>query len=301
VTTTPAANDVADVAGELAASRKYRAIAPAALARVAREALKVARNRADALKRAKAKLHQIGAAFVTSEEIAQVRRVVRALPPRPSDEALRAACRTILRRHASTRERSEPDAEFYLKLWRVTGPPRSVVDLGCGLHPFALPWMGLARDCAYFAGDVDGRIAELVAPLFALGGWRGHAATLDLLAEDAPWERVLAAADATGASAATDATDARKPADVVLLMKLLPTLERQRTGAAQDLLERVRASYVVVTFPGRSLGGRTKGMVENYGRFVRDLADRARRGDGSLVEVRNVGEPTYVLRPSGLP
>jgi 16S rRNA (guanine(1405)-N(7))-methyltransferase len=266
--------DVDAVVAELRASRKYRYVAAAALARTAAAALRGARGRADAVKRAKRKLHQLFAAFVTPAEIERAQRIVGSLPANEGADALRAACREILKRHSSTRERTEPDAAWYAWIWKVTGPPRVVLDLGCGFHPFALPWMGLPAACEYLACDVDERIAALVGRLLEHCGRRGGAIATDLLASDAPIDT---------------------SADVVFVMKLLPTLERQEEGAAGRLLERLRARFLVVTFPAKSLSGRERGMAANYEAFLRDLLDRngERRFDRA---VRIEGdEPAWII------
>lgn len=272
------AEELDAVVAELRASRKYRHVAAAALGRTAEAALRGAKDRADAVKRAKRKLHQLFAAFVTSEEIERVEKIVAALPAAASDEALREACREVLKRHSSTRERAEPDASWYERIWKITGPPRSVLDLGCGFHPFALGWMGLPDECEYVACDVDERIAALVARLFERCHRRGRAVAADLLSD-----------------AAIEA-----PVDVAFLMKLLPTLERQDEGASARLLERLRARFLVVTFAAKSLGGRERGMAENYESFLRALLER--KSDAPFVCVAQIegDEPTFVLgrRPS---
>jgi len=274
--------EVDAVVAELRASRKYRHVAAAALARTAAAALRGARGRDDAVKRAKRKLHQLFAAFVTAAEIERAERIVAELPAEAGEETLREACREVLKRHSSTRERVaasrhqgvEPDASWYARIWRVTGPPRVVLDLGCGFHPFALPWMGLPRGCEYLACDVDERLAALFGRFLERCGRRGRAFVTDLLAGDA----------ALGA-----------PADVAFLMKLLPTLERQQEGAAGRLLERLHARFLVVTFPAKSLSGRERGMAANYEAFLRDLLERrGARAFDRAVRIES-DEPAWVV------
>ena len=55
-----------------------------------------------------------------------------------------------------------------------------------------------------------------------------------------------------------------EPADLVLLLKTLPVLEQVEKGAAPRLLDALNARYLLISFPTRSLGGRQKGMVQNY-------------------------------------
>jgi 16S rRNA (guanine(1405)-N(7))-methyltransferase len=282
-------SELDDVVAALAASRKYKTLAPELLRRVARRSLRGGGGQDEVVKRAKGRLHQLYSAFIAPPELERVEKLVAALPPAPDEATLRATCREVLKRHASTRERSEPDVNFYGQIWKVTGPPRRVVDLGCGLHPFALPWMGLAHDCEYVALDVDARIVAPIATLLRAMRQRGSATAIDLLSDDADDDAAL-----------------RAPADVAFALKLLPTLERQRTDASLHLLRTLRAKHLVVSFPSASLGGRDKGMDASYRQFLEGLLQRlapASAGPNATplaaVEVASAREPTWIVSLAG--
>ncbi|MEZ0266419.1 MAG: 16S rRNA methyltransferase, partial [Phycisphaerae bacterium] len=51
--------------------------------------------------------------------------------------------------------------------------------------------------------------------------------------------------------------------DVALVLKTLPCLRHQIADVG-PVLDRIRARWLVVSFPARSLGNREKGMVEQY-------------------------------------
>lgn len=59
--------------------------------------------------------------------------------------------------------------------------------------------------------------------------------------------------------------------DMVLLMKLLPVLEAQRRGSARSLLEKLPIPTIVVTFPTRTLGGRSVGMERHYAEWFESI------------------------------
>lgn len=44
--------------------------------------------------------------------------------------------------------------EFYTQLFQAVGKPQVIFDLACGLHPLALPWMGLPPSVRYHAFDI---------------------------------------------------------------------------------------------------------------------------------------------------
>jgi 16S rRNA (guanine(1405)-N(7))-methyltransferase len=154
--------------------------------------------------------------------------------------------------HASARERLPFLAPFYQRIFAQLGPVRRVLDLGCGLNPLAIPWMPLAADAVYHAYDVHGDLVQFLAAALPLLGVAGTARLSDL---------------------AQDVID--QPADLALLLKLLPTLEQLDRTAGDRLLTRLNAQHMVVSFPIRSLGGREKGMRTTYEtRFRHMIADR---------------------------
>jgi 16S rRNA (guanine(1405)-N(7))-methyltransferase len=62
-------------------------------------------------------------------------------------------------------------------------------------------------------------------------------------------------------------------AGLALVLKTLPCLEQIDKAAPLRLLNSLRARHLLVSFPARSLGGRRKGMVENYESRFRQLID----------------------------
>ena len=102
------------------------------------------RSERDALKAVRQKLHNIVAPYLGDPDYtAAEAQLVTAQTAGP--EALRTACAEIMGAHASTRERVPLLGEFYPRLFGLTGRPRVILDLACGLHPLGLPWMGLPQ------------------------------------------------------------------------------------------------------------------------------------------------------------
>jgi 16S rRNA (guanine(1405)-N(7))-methyltransferase len=50
----------------------------------------------------------------------------------------------------------------------------------------------------------------------------------------------------------------------VMMLKTLPVLAQIERTAVCRLLDSLQTSYLLVTFPVHSLGGRQKGMAQNY-------------------------------------
>ena len=45
--------------------------------------------------------------------------------------------------------------ELYEKIFKITGKPKVLVDLACGLNPLTLPWMNLPSACKYCCYDLE--------------------------------------------------------------------------------------------------------------------------------------------------
>ena len=145
-----------------------------------------------------------------------------------------------------------------------------MVDLACGLHPFALPWMGLDPEAYYAAYDIDGRLAAPVNALLKVLGRAPGMVCRDVLVSP-PEDR----------------------ADVALLLQAVPCLEQQERGTGVRLLERIRAECFVVSFPCQSLGGSSKGMEQHYEGLASRMADQLHFSVKKLAYPR---ETFYVLR-----
>lgn len=255
----------AEIVERVLRSSRYRDVDPALLRRLADEELARARNADDAVKRVKRRLHQAVGAFRGTSRSS---RIAEAWSGDLTDPALRAACADALLGHASTRERVPHLDAFYSRVWDVSGVPGRLLDLGCGLGPLALPWMGLPRDATYVASDVDRRPLASVAPFLELVGQPHRVEVRDLVA-DPPSE----------------------PADIALLLKLVTTLDRQDAGAATGLLRALDVEHAVVSFPARSLGGRGKGMDRSY----RERLDRLVADAGRVRAVTEASVPNELV------
>lgn len=222
----------------LQSSRKYGGICPETVERMFTEELGKRRSLKDADKATRARLHQITGAFMSPDQLRTAARCLDAYAA--GDET---ALHQALRLHTSTSERFGALGALYDRVFAATGLPDSVLDLACGLNPLYLGSIGIRVRGV----DISGDLVELVNRWSARCGWDVVARTLDL-SQDAPLE----------------------PADLALMMKLLPVLEQQRKGAGMALLARAPAPRQLVSFPTRTLSGRGVGMEQNYTRWFED-------------------------------
>jgi 16S rRNA (guanine(1405)-N(7))-methyltransferase len=140
-------------------------------------------------------------------------------------------------------------ADFYTQIFAVTGKPRSILDIACGLNPLAFPWMGLETPLDFYAYDIhEARIAFL-NHYFRLQGLPPLAKLQDV-AYDLPTEQ----------------------ADVALFLKEMPRFERNYKGRGRPLLDSLNVNWLVISFPTVSThGGRN--LTNRYRDFMFQLIE----------------------------
>ena len=234
-------SNLEEIVSAVAGSKKYRAICPDTIRRIAERELVAHGSVKAAVKATKRRLHQVYGAFEGEFEYETAYRQLEAAYREGSEVAIKAACRRMLALHSSTRERLSLLDHLYPAIFERTGQPATILDLGCGLNPLALPWMGLAVGSRYVALDIDANRVHFLNRYLALAGFEPLARCQDILSK--PPE---------------------DDADVALLLKMSPSLERQEPGATLRLMEQLHTPYLAVSFAVKSLGGREKGMAGQY-------------------------------------
>jgi 16S rRNA (guanine(1405)-N(7))-methyltransferase len=253
--------DIAELIQAVRSSQKYAAVGEELVRSIGLRELAARRNLKEAIKATKNKLHQVAGAYLDGrppyDEWLALLEAAAAEDASFSASQLTAlgsqlarACLAIMRHHASTRERLPILESFYATTLASLGPLGSVLDLACGLNPLALPWMPLAPGASYYACDIYADMMAFLNRFFELAGVRGQARVCDLVAA-APAAQV----------------------DLALALKALPPLDQQAKNAGRDLLRALNARRILVSFPAQSLGGRGKGMAENYELRFRGLAE----------------------------
>ena len=223
-------------------SRNYRHISRDFIEALGSEELAKRSNLKEAIKAAKNKLHQVGGAYIEGEVhyrswIAQLRQA----GAHGDKKLLKQACMGIMGYHASTRERLPILEQFYTTLLAGLPPIRSVIDIACGLHPLAIPWMLLGQDVRYYAYDIYRDMADFLNEFMDLIQVQGYAQACDVI-QHCPAFKV----------------------DLAFMLKAIPCLEQVDKNAGLRLLEAINADHLLVSFPVHSLGGRKKGMTSNY-------------------------------------
>lgn len=241
---------VAEIATAILASAKYRNLATSFVRRVAEREWNAHPRPKEAEQAARRKLHQVAAAYWLHSPryarwLAELSAAVKA-----GGGVLQEVCRTILASHASTRERLPILTELYQTFLADLAPLHSVLDVACGLNPLTSPWMPLAPGARYIACDVYTDLAEFLQQALTMFGLQAEGLACDVFAE-LPTE----------------------PVQVALLLKALPCLEQLDPHLARELISRLPAEHVIVSFPAHSLGGGKRQMPAVYEAHFRELLE----------------------------
>lgn len=224
-------------------SRKYAHIAPELAARLTAEEIEKGRKDKEVIKAVRNKLHQVGGAYLG--QTPDYANWLEQLSQAEDQPALKRACREMMGEHASTRERLGILEEIYAAVFGLLPPINSVLDVACGLNPLAIPWMPLPPGSRYLACDIYADMTAFLNEAFALLPVDGAARVCDVVAAP-PSDDV----------------------DLALVMKAIPCLEKIDREAGARLLDGLKARYLAISFPAKSLGGREVGMTAtNQARF----------------------------------
>ncbi len=238
----PLPDALEEVLASLQRSSRYDRIYPELVSRLAAQEIQKRKNSRDAAKHTRARLYQIGGAFISEAlDFKAWEAELSGISNEQDRPALMEFCRRMMNSHVSTRERLPYLEEFYGRIFDGLDGIHSILDLGCGLNPLSIPWMPLSHDFSYYGCDIF----------------------LDLLAFN---QTFLDHIQAAGRFWACDLSQETHfpPTNVALLLKTLPLIDQLDKKAALRLLETIPAPMLILSFPTLSIGGRNKGMQDFY-------------------------------------
>jgi 16S rRNA (guanine(1405)-N(7))-methyltransferase len=235
-------NQLDDLVPAVRANPRYRNIDEGLVRSIGGRELLKRRNLKEAVKATRNKLHQVGGAYQeTAINYEVFSKTLKNLPAQRQDEEVKSFCKDVMQQHASTRERLPILEDFFSTTLAPIGPIHSILDLACGLNPLALPWMPLAENIEYHACDIYQDMVGFINSFFKQINILGNAELFDLTAGCPDY-----------------------PVQVALLLKTLPCLEQLDKTIGMRLINSIHAEHILVSYPGRSLAGQAKGMVQFY-------------------------------------
>lgn len=264
-------SDIPEIVDEILSSSKYRSlnIPPETVSSLVAQEIPRHRNRADALQAVREKLHNIIAPYLGDPNYPAASKALTAAFKTNQPEQIKAECLKLLSAHASTRERIPLLDEFYARLWQVTGTPRVILDLACGLHPFGLPWMGLPAATAYHAYDIHQPRVDLI----------NHFLRLQQMAELAEKRDILL-------------SPPEIEADVAIFFKEAHRFEQRQRGCNRAFWQALKVKWLLVSLPSENLTGR-RSLAER----MRALVQSTLAGlPWQVTEVAFTGEIVFCIR-----
>lgn len=241
------AEDVEALVTAVKQSKKYADTSEETVRALAAEALRRHKKPKQALKAVRAQLHSIMAPYLGDPLYEEASRRLTAVFATQDPNQIKATCYDILQDHLSTQERLPILETFYREIFRITGPPATLLDLACGLNPLAFPWMGLPTSTRFYAYDIHEPRIAFINHYFSLQGLEPLARVQDI-ALHFPQEQ----------------------GDVALFLKEMPRFARNYGNLGRPLLESLNVRWLVISFPAVSThGGRS--LISRYRDFMRQL------------------------------
>ncbi|MCL2605035.1 MAG: hypothetical protein FWD90_11210 [Defluviitaleaceae bacterium] len=261
--------------------KKYTYLYPPLVERILAE--EAARKDPD--KAAKTRLHQLYGAYVQPAMYKKAKTILSAAEQAKAEERHSPSheAESLLRLHASTRERLPHCLDFYRFIFEHVPPPESIVDLGCGFNPFSLPFLYEAGSGiqvklkTYRAYDICTQQAELINRFFILHNLPPDAECLDLAATPDSESLILSSESLIPNS------------ELVFMFKLLPVLEAQSSGGGFRVVRGLTSKHLVITYPLKSLGGKEKGMARHYRHTFQTAYDAGLLSPFTLIAERQIG------------
>jgi 16S rRNA (guanine(1405)-N(7))-methyltransferase len=206
------------------------------------------------LKTVKRKLHNIIAPYLGEPDYAALTEDLQQIQDCSLDSPqLIEFCCTALSAHASTAERIPVMSEFYSRLFTAAGVPSAILDLACGLHPLAFPWMGLPITVRYHAYDILQPRIDFINHFFIKLGMAPLAENRDILI-DPPTQ----------------------PADLGIFFKEAHRFEKRQPGCNRDFWESLDVKKLAVSLPSQNLSG-TLNLLDGHRSLVHaNLPDNRR-------------------------
>lgn len=228
---------------------KYSQIEPGLVEETARKELEKGRSFKEAVKETAGKLHQAAAGYFPHQiDYSQLTEGMSRLPADLDAPETKRFCVRAMEAHSSTRERLSILETFFRETLAIIAPVRSILDLGCGMNPLALPWMPVSENITYYGCDIFQDLAGFLEKFRSHFNLHGGFSICNILE-----------------------LQFTKQAQVGFLLKTLTCLEQLEKDIAGRLLEAAPCDYLLVSYPVRSLSGRGKGMRKNYDEQFQEL------------------------------
>ncbi len=150
----------------------------------------------------------------------------------------------LLKLHVSSKERIPLYDFLFEDIFKLTGEPKTILDLGCGFNPIAFPFD--KYNVKYYASDISKSDCDFLNYYFKKIDVECSAKSLDL----------------TLLNKKKNLLEIFPFVDICFLLKLLESIELKGHKLAELLLENIKAKWIVVSFPKKKLSGKRMNRIE---------------------------------------
>lgn len=226
--------EISSFVNEILSSPKYRAInIPAdTIASLYEQEIIHHKKMIDLHKAVRKKLHNIVANYLGNIDYDHYEQEFNQLSG-DNENQFKELCLQILTVHHSTNERLPHLENLYSQIYQRIGKPTSILDLACGYHPFALPWMDLDQDCRYYAFDIIESRVQLINTFFTSLKREPLAFQQDILLQPPQME-----------------------AEVAYFFKEAHRFEQRQKGCNRSFWQSLNVKYLLVSLPAASMTNR---------------------------------------------
>lgn len=141
----------------------------------------------------------------------------------------------ILKTHSSTKERLSFYDQLYQRIFKITGKPKVILDLGAGLNPLSYGLMKTKVE--YYAYDLSKEEVKVINQFFKDKKINGKARILDLLE--------------------IEKVKKLPKADVAFLFKMTDVLDKGKGHkTSEEIIKAIPTKFVVISFPTLTMSGK---------------------------------------------
>jgi len=226
--------------------KKYKTIAEEVITSEVKSYFKKnpgAKDNKDTIKQIRSELHKSYSSFQTKKKKKR-EHYLEELKQNPDSDEIQDNLLSIT---VSTKERIPYYKDLYQKIFKITGNPKTIVDLGCGLNPLSYPLMNLgnkngvkegAKPLAYYAYDIDEEDMNFLNDYFKIMnsfGLNGKAAIMDV--------RNI------------KSLSCLPPTDIIFLFKVLDIIDRENHKPSEELIQQLikKTRFIVASFATKTL------------------------------------------------
>ncbi len=194
----------------------------------------------------------------------------------PSADFSKEGILRLLSNHASTKERLPYYRKLYQEIFKITGRPKSISDLACGLNPLSIEFMGLDK-LKYYAYDLSEQEKKILNDYFKILNQKNS--------------------KFTGKAEISDLRYIEKikklpKADVAFLFKVVDLLDSKNNHRnSEAIMVATPAKFLVVSFPTKTMSG--KQMTAPERKWMQWLCERRKWKYQTLTYP---GEIFYVIK-----